>query len=77
MPAHRYVEEIGLAAMLSAKQLAGVTPEVNLRECLTHIPLTSANKVAHSGSETQTRCDQKSKTGYQWAHIKDLCPPRD
>ena len=28
----RYVEEIGLAAMLAAKRSAGVAPEVNLRE---------------------------------------------
>ena len=44
MAAHRYVEEIGLAAMLSTKRLAGVTPEVNFRECVTCMPLPSANK---------------------------------
>ena len=32
MPAHRYVEENGLAAMLGTKRLVGVTPEVNLWE---------------------------------------------
>ena len=32
MPAHRYVEEIGSAAMLAAKRLAGVAPEVNFRK---------------------------------------------
>ena len=36
MPACRYVEENGLAAMLTTKRLAGVTLEVNLRECVTY-----------------------------------------
>ena len=35
MPGRRYVEEIGSAAILAAKRLAGVAPEVNLREHLT------------------------------------------
>ena len=55
MPAHRYMEEIGLAAMLATKRLAGVAPEVNLGECVAHTPLSSVNKVAHSGFETQRR----------------------
>ena len=62
MPTHRYVEDIGLAAMLAVKRFAGVTPEVNLRECVTCMPPPSANKAAHSGFETQRRCQQKSKT---------------
>ena len=53
MPAHRYVEEIGLA---------GVAPDMNLRECLTCIPPPSANKAAHFGFEPQRRHHQKSKT---------------
>ena len=54
MPAHRYVEEIDSAAMLAAKRLAGVVPELNLREHVTHMILSSANsvKAAHSGFET-------------------------
>ena len=32
MPACRYLEGNGLAAMLATKRLAGVTPEVDLRE---------------------------------------------
>ena len=67
MPAHRYGEEIGLAAMLASKRLAGVTPEVNLTEHVTCMPLPSANNADHSGFETQRRCHQKSKT---W----NLCP---
>ena len=39
MPTHMYVEQIGSAAMLAAKWSAGVLPEVNLRECVTHICL--------------------------------------
>ena len=52
MPARRYMEEISLAAMLVAKQFAGIAPEVNLRECVIHRPLSSANKAAHSGFKT-------------------------
>ena len=46
------MEECSLAAMLATKRLAGVAPELNLREHVTHMPLPSANKVAHSGFET-------------------------
>ena len=41
MPAYRYMEEIGSAAMLAAKRLAGVTPEVNLRDHVTCMPRAS------------------------------------
>ena len=44
--------------MLAANRSACVTPEVNLREHVTHTPPPSVNKAAHSGFETQ-----KSKTG--------------
>ena len=30
----------------------------------------------HPFLETQGRCHQKSKQGYQWPHEKDLCPPK-
>ena len=52
---HRYLEENGLAAMLAANRSAGVTPEVNLRTHVTHIPLPNANKAAHSSLKTQRR----------------------
>ena len=39
MPAHKYVEENSLAAMLDIKRSAGVAPEVNLMECVKHMPL--------------------------------------
>ena len=58
MPARRYVEE---NAILAAKRLAGVAPEVNLRERVTRTPPPSANKVAYSDFETQRRRHQKSK----------------
>ena len=62
MPAYRYMEQNGSATMLVAKSLAGVTPEVNLRECVAHMPMSSMNKATLSGFETQRRCHQKSKT---------------
>ena len=46
MPAHRYVEENSLAAMLAIKRSAGVAPEVNLREhvtCVTAAGLRASN----------------------------------
>ena len=61
------------AAMLAAKRLAGVTPEVNLMETLTHTPPPSVNKTTHSGFETQRRHNQKFK---KRPHKKDLCPPK-
>ena len=51
MPAHRFAEENGSAAIRSA----GFTSEVNLREHVTHMSLSSANKAATH--------HQKSKTG--------------
>ena len=72
MPAFKYVEENGLSVMLVTKRLAGVTPEVNLRECATHRPVSSANKGTHSGFETLMRHHQKSKTGVSVTPEKGL-----
>ena len=47
------------------KSLAGVTQEVNLRECISHMPLSSANKASHSGFETQKICHKSPKQRYQ------------
>ena len=38
--------------MLDERRSAGVTPQMNLRECVTQIPLHSVNKAAHSSFET-------------------------
>ena len=70
------MDEIGLAAMLATKRLAGVAPEVNLGECVAHTCLPSANKAAHSGFETQRRHHQKSKTGVSVAPQKGLMSSR-
>ena len=76
MPAHRYVKENGSAAMLATKRLAGITPEVNPREHVTHMPLLSVNNTAHSGFKIQRRHHQKFKTGVSVTPQKDLlvCP---
>ena len=68
--------------MLASKRLAGATPEVNPRECVTHTPLPGVNKVAHSGYETRGDIfysdgfyilhHQKSKTGVSVASQKGL-----
>ena len=65
MPAHRCVEENGLAAMLATQRSAGVRPECNMY-------VTSPNKAAHSGFEIQRRHHQKSKTGISVAPQKRL-----
>ena len=75
MPARRYVEENGSAAMLATKMSAGVAPEVNLRERV-YMLLPSVNKAAHSGCDTHRRCHQKSRTGASVAPQKDLCIPK-
>ena len=73
MLTHSYAEQNGSDARLAAKRLAGVTPEVNIREHGTCIPPASANKAAHSGFETQRRChQQKSKTWVSVARQKRL-----
>ena len=51
-----------LATMLATYISKGVTPEVNLRECISRMPLPSMNKVAYFGFETQSKHHQ----GYQW-----------
>ena len=55
----KYVDQKGLAAMLTSIQSAGVTPEGNLSitQVRKHV------KGIHPGFETQGRHHQKSKTG--------------
>ena len=61
--------------MLASKRVAGVTPEVNFRECLTFMPLASTNKAAHSALKPRGDVTRSPKQGYQWPHKKDLRPP--
>ena len=61
MPPRRYVEENFSAAMMATKRLVGVTPEVNLRECVTYTPQPGVNTAAYSGFETRRRRHQKSQ----------------
>ena len=63
MPACRYMEENGSATMLAAMRSAGDTLELSLMQCVTYMPLPSANNAAHSGFEAQWRRHQKSKKG--------------
>ena len=71
MPTHRYMEEIGSATVLASKRSAGVAPEVNHGEHVTHTHTPSANKVALSGFEAQRRYHQKFKTGVSVARQKE------
>ena len=41
--------------MLAIKRLAGVAPEVNLKEHTSHMPLPNVKKAAYSGFEVQNR----------------------
>ena len=72
MPACRYVEEIGMAAMLVAKRLAGVTPEVNLREYVICMPLPRLPTLTLKPKGDVTR---SPKQGYQWPHKKGVYSP--
>ena len=72
MPACRYMEENSSAAMLATKRSAGVAPEVNLRECVTHMLLQSMHTAANSSFETKRRRHQKSKTRISVAPQKGL-----
>ena len=55
MPTHKYMEQIGLAAMLVAKRSAGVTPEVNLREHVTHTPEEMSPEVQNRDTNGLTK----------------------
>ena len=55
MPSCRYVEEISLVTILAAKSLVGVTPVVDLRECVNTYSSPRVNKASHSGLESQRR----------------------
>ena len=50
---------------------------MNLREHISHTPLQSLNKAAHSGFETQRRHHQKSKTGVSVAQKMDTSPTKN
>ena len=69
MIVRKYVDRNGLTAMLAAKRLAGVTPQVNLG-----IPLHADNKACkrgiHPDFETQGRRHQNVKTGVSVAPQK-------
>ena len=62
--------------MLAIYTGRGVVPEVNLRECISHMPPQSSNKTAHSGFETQRKCHQKCETGVSVAPKMDMCPTK-
>ena len=68
------------AAMLAIKRLAGVTPELDVRECKLHSHQKKANK-AESTLVLKLRGDlhqQKSKTYVSVASKQDtfMCPPK-
>ena len=64
-----------LAAMLAIYG-KGVTSEVNLRKCISHMPPPSVTKAAHSGFDNQRRHHQKSETEVSVASKMDMCPSR-
>ena len=55
--------------MLALYTGKGVAPEVNLRECISHMPLQSVNK-AEPTLALKPRGDitRSPKQGYQWSH---------
>ena len=67
----RYVDQKGLAAMLTSMQSAGVAPEVNLRNHCAQARKNISEGI-HPGFETQARRHQKSETGLSVAPQKGL-----
>ena len=73
------MEENGSAGMLVAKRLAGVAPEVNLRECVADICASTKHKYGQPTLKLKLRRDatRSSKQGYQLPHKRTLlCPPK-
>ena len=60
------------AAMLAAKRSAGVTPEVNLRECVTQTSLPSLNNLPTLTLKPRGDVTRSPKQGYHWPHKKGL-----
>ena len=58
--------------MLAIDTGKGVTPEVNLKECILCMPPPSVNKAAHSDFETQKRYHHSR--GISGPKM-DMCPP--
>ena len=68
----RVCERDAPAAMLATERLAGVAPEVNLRECVIHTPLLSSNKAEPTlALKPGGDVTRSPKQGYQWLHKKD------
>ena len=66
-----YVEEIGSAAMLTVKKLAGVTPEVKLRESA-----TTASEASRSVLKSRGDVTRSPEQRYQWSHKNNLSSPK-
>ena len=55
------------AAMLAIYTSRGVAPGVNLRQCISHTPLQSSNKAAHTQAlKPREDITRSPKQGYQW-----------
>ena len=58
-----------LAAMLALHTGRGVTPQVNLRECISRMPLQSSNKTEPTlALKPRGDVTRSPKQGYQWPH---------
>ena len=56
-----------------AEGSAGVAPEVNLMERVTHMLPPSVNKAAPLALKPREDVTRSPKQGVQWPHKKDLC----
>ena len=68
---YKYVNQKGLAAMLTIKKSAGVVPQANLRNPL-HVGDEAHKPGIHTDFEIQGRCHQKSKTRVSVVQQKGL-----
>ena len=55
---------------------AGVAPEVNLNECVIHMPPQARIRLPTLALKPRGDITRSPKQGYQWPHKKDSCPPK-
>ena len=61
---------LGRVAILADKRSAGVTPVVNLRECIKCMPLPNVNNAVHSSFEIQRSTSESTKRTFVLETLK-------
>ena len=69
------MEEVSSATLLAAMRLAGVAPEVNLRERAACTPLQMQIRLPTLTLKPRGDINRSPEKGYRLSHKKDLYPP--